>query len=478
MRRPRARRSPTLVAVAAAALLVAAPLTSGAAPPVDRPRVVAYYQTIYETDVDGRHYVDPTPLVGAATDVNVGAIHLNDDGSLHVNDITADHPELVPMWADLAAMQDAGVRVHAFVGGAAEGTYRNLAEDFDRFYPLLRDFLLAYDLDGVDLDIEEPFSLSDTIRLVEALRADLGPDATITLTPVATDLAGETDFSGGFAYADLEAAVGHEIDWYNTQFYCGWGDLASTATFDAILANGFTADRVVAGTVTHPDNCRGWIEPDVLDATLTQIVTAHPTFGGVFGWEYFNALGHDGGGRETWFSHLRDVLADAARPAPVAPGHLAATHARLAAGDEQTVTGTGFVPHEALDAAVTLDVDLGVVAADADGAVDLTFRLPDDAAPGEHAVTVRGAGGTAVAAFTVTAAVVGPDEDPDTDGPVDPGAGGAVGPDADGGAGAAAGPGALARTGVQAGQNLGVAAGMLAVGAALLLGRRAAWSPA
>jgi hypothetical protein len=307
------RRGPAAVAAAAAALLAAVPAFAHPAadrdPDADR-RVIAFYQTVYETDPAGvRHYVDPTPLVGAVTDVNVGAIHLNDDGSLHVNDIPADHPELVRMWDDLHAMQADDVRVSAFVGGAAAGTYRNLAADFDRFYPLLRDFLVAYGLDGVDLDIEEPFSLTDTVRLVETLRADLGEDFVITLTPVATDLAGQTDFSGGFDYAELEAAAGGDIDWYNGQFYCGWGDLASTATFDAIIANGFAPDRVVAGTVTNPANCPGWVEPEVLDSTLRDLVAAYPTFGGVFGWEFFNALGHDGGARETWFAHLRDVLA-------------------------------------------------------------------------------------------------------------------------------------------------------------------------
>jgi hypothetical protein len=103
-------------------------------------RVLAFYQTIYETGSDGvRRYVDPKPLLGSVTDVNVGAIHLNSDASLTVNDIPADHPELGVMWDDLATMRAQGVTVSAFVGGAAPGTYRYLREDFDRYYPVLRD---------------------------------------------------------------------------------------------------------------------------------------------------------------------------------------------------------------------------------------------------------------------------------------------------------------------------------------------------
>ncbi|WP_158372683.1 glycosyl hydrolase family 18 protein [Cellulosimicrobium cellulans] len=520
------RRAPAAAALAAtAALLPAAPAVAApgdAIATTAEPRVVAYYQTIYESDADGRRYVDPTPLVGAVTDLELGAIHLNDDGSLHVNDITADHPDLAPMWADLAAIQDAGVAVHAFVGGAAPGTYRNLADDFDRFYPLLRDFLVARDLDGVDLDIEEPFLLADTIHLVETLRADFGPGFTITLTPVAADLAGRTSFSGGFSYAELEAAVGHQIDWYNTQFYCGWGDLRTTAAFEAILANGFTADRVVAGTVTNPDNCSGWVEPDVLDATLTELRTAHPTLGGVFGWEYFNALGRDGGGRETWFSHLRDLLR---APAEVERGALSVAYATVPAGGTQTVHGTGFVPGEAVTVAVTgpaatdtasaaapegarvsaavaagagtppapaaavtapvattaavvagrvpADAEVGTVTADDEGAFGLTYDVPPDAAPGAYTVSATGTGGAAEAGYTV-AAVPSPEPAPG-DGPglpapgADPGASGAP-PAAGPGAAGTAGP--LARTGVPAAAWLGAAATLTAAGTALALRAR------
>lgn len=316
---PHPRRALVAALVSLASLVALAVLVTTAAQPTAddpaaTPHVIAYYQTIYETDAAGdRHYVDPTPLTHAATDINVGAIHLNDDRSLHVNDIPPHHRELDPMWADLHAMQDDGVRVSAFVGGAAAGSYRNLAEDFDTYYPILRNFLTDYGLDGVDLDIEEEFSLADTEHLVRTLRADLGDGFVITLTPVATDLAGETQFSGGFDYADLEAAAGDAIDWYNAQFYCGWGDLASTATFDRVVANGFAPDRVVVGTVTNPANCDGWVTPEVLDETLHTLVARYPGFGGVFGWEYFNALGHDGGPRETWCGHLRDVLATAPR---------------------------------------------------------------------------------------------------------------------------------------------------------------------
>lgn len=272
-------------------------------------RVVAYYQTIYTTDADGtKHYVDPTPLAKVATDVNVGAVHLNDDRSLHLNDDPPNDPSFDRMWADLHAMQRRGVKVNAFVGGAAQGSYRNLAEHFDVYYPILRDFLRTYRLDGVDLDIEEPFSLDDTVHLVRALRHDFGPRFIITLTPVAADLAGLTDFSGGFSYAELERRAGRDINWYNAQFYCGWGDLRTTDMYDKVLANGFAPSRFVAGTVTNPANCGGYVEPATLASVLHTLTREHPDFGGVAGWEYFNALGPGDTGPAGWYGAVRRDL--------------------------------------------------------------------------------------------------------------------------------------------------------------------------
>jgi hypothetical protein len=305
-----------LAGILLAALTVLALVLVGAQPAAARrpgrrllrahDRVIAYYQTIYTTAEDGTTtYVDPKPLRRVATDINLGAIHLNDDRSLHVNDVTADDPSLRRVWRDLHRLRRRGVRINVFVGGAAQGSYRNLAEEFDIYYPILRDFLTTYRLDGVDLDIEETYSIDDAVMLITALRRDFGPRFTITLTPVAQDLAGETDFSGGFSYAELERRAGFMINWYNTQFYCGWGDLASTEMYDKVLANGFAPSRIVAGTVTNPVNCRGYVDPPTLRKVLRKLNRRHPGFGGVFGWEYFNALGPNDSGPAGWYRRIK-----------------------------------------------------------------------------------------------------------------------------------------------------------------------------
>ncbi|QWF78874.1 glycosyl hydrolase family 18 protein [Amycolatopsis sp. CA-230715] len=288
--------------VCAAAALAATAVTGTASAATASRNVVAYYQTQYSNGA----YVSPAPLRGIATDVEVGALHLNDDGSVHLNDEPPSAPKFTRMWSDLAALHDSGVRVSAFVGGAAHGSYANLHKDFDRYYGLLRDTLRTYHLDGVDLDIEEPFSLEDTQHLISQLRTDFGNDFVVTLAPVASDMTGATNFSGGFDYRTLEKQAGGQISWYNVQFYCGWGSLGGTGDYDGVMGS-FPASRIVAGTVTNPANCGGYVEPGALANTIRSLAGAHQDLGGVAGWEYFNSVGV-GGGPESWYQNVKSAM--------------------------------------------------------------------------------------------------------------------------------------------------------------------------
>ncbi|NKI40971.1 glycosyl hydrolase family 18 protein [Streptomyces physcomitrii] len=275
--------------------------TGSPAAKADSPHVLAYYQTQYQ---DGS-YVSPLPLKGIATDVEVAAFHLNGDGSIHLNDDPPSDAKFDQVWKDVAELRSSGTKVHALLGGAAQGTYANLAADFERYYKPLHDTVEKYGLDGVDLDIEETFSLENTKKLIERLRTDFGTDFSVILTPVATDLAGTSNFSGGFDYAQLEREAGSQISFYTGQFYCGWGDLGGTGSYDNVIGNGFSPSRVVAGALTNPANCQGYVEPGTLASTLTALKDKHQGFGGVAGWEYFNAVEVDGTGPATWYAHVR-----------------------------------------------------------------------------------------------------------------------------------------------------------------------------
>lgn len=185
------------------------------------------------------------------------------------------------------------------LGGAAKGSFTRLDLDdgtFEAYYTPLRDLIRERHLDGLDLDVEEPMTLSGVIRLIDRLRADFGKDFLITLAPVAAALlsANPQHNLSGFDYESLEVMRGRDIAWYNTQFYCGWGNMNNTTMYDAIVRRGFPSNKVVVGMVTNPGNGSGWVPFEVLEEVLLNLrVTYGSQFGGVMGWEYFNSLPGD-----------------------------------------------------------------------------------------------------------------------------------------------------------------------------------------
>ncbi|KAH8711885.1 hypothetical protein GQ44DRAFT_714081 [Phaeosphaeriaceae sp. PMI808] len=97
----------------------------------------------------------------------------------------------------------------------------------------------------------------------------------------------------GFSYPELECSIyGREIAWYNTQFYCGWGEAGSTQWYDAIIAAGWKPERVVMGVVTNPANGAGHVPISTLTDVCASLREKYDAigkgFGGIMGWEYFN----------------------------------------------------------------------------------------------------------------------------------------------------------------------------------------------
>lgn len=262
-------------------------------------RVVVYHQTHHVDSV----LVSPVELLRHSpelTAIIVGAIHVNaEPGDITLNDDAPDHPKNDGLWAELATVQAQGVAVIGMLGGAAMGSFERLeGKNFPSYYPHLRELITKYQLDGVDLDVEEDMSLAGVQHLIDALKADFGPDFIITLAPVATALSGGGNLSG-FNYEDLFASHGGQIDWMNTQFYCGWGVLDGTAEYDAIISRGvIPAAKVVAGTTTHPMHGKGYVEPAVLNETVAALAAKYPDFGGMSAWEYFNS--EPGGTAAPW----------------------------------------------------------------------------------------------------------------------------------------------------------------------------------
>lgn len=155
--------------------------TSSAAPPDDH-RVVLYYQTGLAS---GDSHVSLLPLIQAedtisVTHVLIAALHvIDDDGGLHLNDDPPNSEVFDEMWNEAAQLQAAGVKVMVMIGGAAAGSFERLDGDdasFEKYYAPIHDLVGSHNIQGLDLDVEENFSLSGVIRLIDRLKTDFGED--------------------------------------------------------------------------------------------------------------------------------------------------------------------------------------------------------------------------------------------------------------------------------------------------------------
>jgi hypothetical protein len=274
------------------------PLTSGG------PRVILYHQTHHKPNSE--EPVSLLPLLTNATGVThiiIAALHINEDPkAITLNNDHPSHSKFTTLWAEVSWLRATGIKVLAMLGGAAKGSYARLDGDdsgkFEEYYIPLRDTLRQHDFDGIDLDIEEPMSLPGVIRLIDRLRSDFGPSFLITMAPVATALLPLQPHLSGFSYFELERQRGSEIAWYNTQFYCGWGDASTTFWYDSIITCGWRAAKVVFGIITNSRLGAGFVEWDKLNGVLRALRARHPGFGGVMGWEYFCA--RPGGRERPW----------------------------------------------------------------------------------------------------------------------------------------------------------------------------------
>lgn len=118
------------------------------------------------------------------------------------------------------------------------------------------------------------------------------------MAPVASDLTPAEIGLGGFSYSDLDAQAisllkpnGKLINWFNAQFYNGWGDSSSTDGYNAIIENGYAPSRVVMGVLANPnDGGSGWYSISTYQSVIASLQSQYGSdFGSVVGWEFWDA---------------------------------------------------------------------------------------------------------------------------------------------------------------------------------------------
>lgn len=218
-----------------------------------------------------------------------------------------------------------------------------MPKQFEAYYLPLADMIRRYALQGLDLDIEEPTPLPLVRSLISRLKTDFGTSFIITLAPVAPgliaakpyltsltrrllhkDLTGASELVkalvkpellhgrrslSGFNHFHLEASEeGRLVEWYNVQFYCGWGDASNTAGIDSMVESGWDPKRLVLGVLTSPQCGHGFVSTPALKNTVQELKGKYGAngFGGVMGWEY--ALAGSEGRPWEWVKELGMTL--------------------------------------------------------------------------------------------------------------------------------------------------------------------------
>lgn len=173
----------------------------------------------------------------------------------------------------------------------------------ETYYNPFKATITNHRIDGIDLDIEESVDVSCAAQLLQRLHADFGPDFLLTMAPVASAMWPNGPGLSGFDYPTLDAQAteptrphGKLVNWYNAQFYNGWGDASTHDFYDNVIAKGgWQAERVVMGVLDcAADGGSGFVALDTLTSVIRQLRANYPSFGCAVGWEYWDAGKTDG----------------------------------------------------------------------------------------------------------------------------------------------------------------------------------------
>nr|POE59259.1 hypothetical protein CFP56_24528 [Quercus suber] len=284
--------------------------------------LVQYVQTFHDTSGNPLSLL---PLLNdgtRVTHVNLAALHVNSDGTIHLNDASPDDSSFDQVFSDVATLQNSGIKVLFMIGGAAAGSYPTLcgtavpATIQENFYGPLLDIIKRHNINGVDLDIEEQVDISCPLVLLQRFRADMGDDFVLSMAPVASELeAGGSGLSGvDYVSLDSQAVDGNGnklVNYYNAQFYNGWGDFSTPDNYNSIISSGsWDPSRINAGVLDNSnDGGSGFVGLSTLTSVITQL-TSGGGLGGVAGWEYWDAGANDNTDQPGWVKSVGNALFD------------------------------------------------------------------------------------------------------------------------------------------------------------------------
>ncbi|KAI8628160.1 glycoside hydrolase, partial [Xylariaceae sp. FL1651] len=241
------------------------PLVVAAAQP-DSKRVVQYYgQQISDQGLKFHiaELVNNADNKTCATNVLIGSSGLLKNKTMSINGRDPGQASNDWYWNEIKTVQNAGVKVSLW---------------------------LRHDFDGIDLDIEDgeggctdqSMILNDTVHLVRQLRVDFGPNFLVTLAPVSSAL----------------------LKKERTLYGGSWTGLKMLAFYEqCVNEGGWKLERIVttitaSSDFTYPLPRSSWLGLNVTGPTIEALVSKYANFGGVGGFDYYDA--QPGGYKHPW----------------------------------------------------------------------------------------------------------------------------------------------------------------------------------
>lgn len=269
------------------------------------PRLIQYVQTFHPQNDDNGH-LSLLPFLNRQTRVShviLAALHINGiNGEITLNDDNPNSTVYQKTWNEAATLQKSGIKVMVMMGGAAQGSYagrlcsKSDGSVQDAYYLPLVSTLKYHKVDGLDLDIEETVPLACPQNLVRRIRQDFGNDFIITMAPVASDLTTKGGSAlGGFSYSAFDSSsAGPLVNWYNAQYYSGFVRGSLESSYQSAINNGYPPNRVVMGVLDSANDGSGFVGLSSVKGTIANLRADYANFGGVDGWEYYDAGSSDG----------------------------------------------------------------------------------------------------------------------------------------------------------------------------------------
>ena len=304
---------------------------------IDSKRIVIYYSPNESPDSNEISLSEIANNINEYTEypfitvVEISTLHLkkydsSEDTYIKLNDYSPYNSIFDDTKTGVKLLQSSGILVFFMIGGAegttgtapeSDSTWVNLFNDdtmYDLFYHELKNTLIDWGVDGIDLDIENSDNWSsdendendesgvsnydNVCKLLKQLKEDEdlggninGEEFYVVMAPVAEAIY-DNDKTGGMSGFDYKKLIndklyGQYINWFNVQFYNHWGNLRTGIMYDeAILNENYDSRLLVAGMQYVDDviddsneNCTK------ISQTIEYLSNKYDNFGGVFVWK-------------------------------------------------------------------------------------------------------------------------------------------------------------------------------------------------